>query len=66
MNTLTDWELWAVANEVMQQHGERASVHIAERIGALALAGNGPGVEAWKAVAVRVQSLGPDAAVRLH
>jgi hypothetical protein len=31
---LSDRELWACANEVMRQHGDRAPLFVAERIGA--------------------------------
>ncbi len=55
---MTDWELWACALEVIRQHGEKAPVHIAERVGALALAGDVAGVETWKAIAARVDQLG--------
>lgn len=34
---LNDWQLWACANQVLQNHGENSPLHIAEQIGALAL-----------------------------
>lgn len=54
---LTDWELWACAASVERQHGEKAPRHVAERIGALALAGDVDGVEAWKLIATRLDQL---------
>jgi hypothetical protein len=54
---LSDWELWAVANETIRQQGERAPVFVAERIGALVLAGDAAGVATWKAVATRMAQL---------
>lgn len=54
---LSDRELWACANEVLRQHGDRAPVHVAERIGTLALAGDAAGVEAWKCIAQRLEQL---------
>ncbi|OYW84094.1 MAG: hypothetical protein B7Z20_11510 [Sphingobium sp. 32-64-5] len=54
---LSDWELWACAQQVIKLHGDRAPVAVAERIGALAEAGDGEGVEAWKAIAERVDQL---------
>ena len=54
---LSNWELWACAAEVHRQHGDMAPVVAAERIGALALAGDGDGVAAWKAIALRLQQL---------
>jgi hypothetical protein len=56
---LSEWELWAVANETMRQHGEQAPLFVAERVGALALAGDAAGVATWKAVATRVAQLTP-------
>jgi len=56
--TLTfEKELWACALLVEREHGERAPLWIAERIGALALAGDAAGVERWKAIAACLDSL---------
>ena len=30
---LSDWELWACANQVLKTHGENAPLHVAEQIG---------------------------------
>lgn len=49
--------LWACALAVEKQHGARAPVFVAERIGALALAGDMAGVERWKAIAARMTHL---------
>lgn len=54
---LTDWELWACAHQVCEQHGEQAPVFIAERIGACALAADAAGVATWKAIADRFHHL---------
>jgi hypothetical protein len=54
---ISDREIWACAQQVMRQHGENAPAHIAERIGALALAGDEAGVETWKRIADRVDQL---------
>ncbi|MHA4838145.1 DUF6961 family protein [Sphingopyxis sp. MSC1_008] len=51
--------LWACALAVERQHGARAPVFVAERIGALVLAGDVPGVERWKAIAARMAKLAP-------
>lgn len=51
--------IWACALAVERQHGPRAAVHVAERIGALALQGDAAGVEMWKAIAVRLDALSP-------
>ena len=44
---LSDWELWACANHVLQTHGDKAPLHVAEQIGALALAGDEAGIRTW-------------------
>ncbi len=36
---------------VLKLHGEFAQAHVAERIGALALAGDAAGVERWREIA---------------
>lgn len=41
---LSEWELWACANRVLQTHGEEAALHAAEQIGALVLQGDAEGV----------------------
>ena len=43
--------LWACAIEVQRQHGDMAPRFVAERIGALVLAGDAQGVSRWKAIA---------------
>lgn len=57
MTGLPDWELWACADTVVRQHGPGAPRFVAERIGALVLAGDAAGVATWKAIAPRVHEL---------
>ncbi|QJR05242.1 hypothetical protein HH800_02305 [Sphingobium yanoikuyae] len=54
---LDDWELWACAQQVIQQHKSDAPRHVAIRIGELAAAGDTDGVEAWSEIARRVDQL---------
>lgn len=42
---------------VERQHGDRAGEHIAERITALALAGDDAGVARWLEIAARLDAL---------
>ena len=51
--------LWACAVAIEREHGARAPVFVAERIGALALAGDAAGVDRWKAIAARLAQLMP-------
>lgn len=55
---MTEWELWACAQTVLQRHGDRAPAFVAERIGALALDGDSNGVAAWQGIARRIEQLG--------
>ncbi len=61
MPVLSDWELWACAAQLERQHGERAPLFLAERIGALAISGDDAGVSTWKAIAARLAKLRNDA-----
>lgn len=54
---LQEWELFAAAEHVRKEHGDKAPAFIAERIGALALAGDAAGVATWKAIAARSEAL---------
>lgn len=51
---LTDWELHAVAVTVLRQLGDKAPLHLAERIGVCAMAEDAEGVATWKTVALRM------------
>jgi hypothetical protein len=50
-------ERWAEALAVERQHGAQAPAFIAERIGALALAGDAEGVARWRDIAARLDQL---------
>jgi hypothetical protein len=52
-----DQERWAEAAMVERQHGARAPVFVAERIGALALAGDVAGIARWRDIAERRDKL---------
>lgn len=54
---LSEWELWACANRVLQTHGDNAPFHVAEQIGALALTGDADGVRTWQGIARRIAQL---------
>lgn len=57
MSLTPDQHIWACALAVEKQHGEGAPLFVAERIGALALAGDDEGVAMWKAIANRLDAL---------
>jgi len=60
---LTEWELWACANQVLQTQGENSPLYVAEQIGALVLDGDAQGVATWQEIAKRLHELtGQDAA----
>ena len=50
-------ERWAEALAVQRLHSDHAPRHVAERIGALALCGDQDGVERWRAIARRLDTL---------
>ena len=50
-------ELWACALLVERQHGEGTEAFIAERMRALACAGEMAGVERWRAIAARLDQM---------
>ncbi|OYU34823.1 hypothetical protein [Novosphingobium sp. PASSN1] len=54
---LSDWELWACANEVLKSHGDEAALFVAEQIGALVLVGDNNGIATWQAIARRISEL---------
>lgn len=54
---LSDWELWAVANETLKQHGENASIFAAMRADELLEDGDRDGVKNWLLVIDRIEQL---------
>lgn len=54
---LSDWELWACANQVMKAQGDKVAHYVAEQIGTLALAGDEEGIKTWQAIARRITEL---------
>ena len=62
---LSSWELWACANEVLKTLGDKAPLHVAERLGALALKGDEEGIRTWQEIARRIEALkGPTSATK--
>lgn len=55
---VSDWELWACANELLRQHGAAAAKHTAERCAALKAAGDWDGHRTWVAIGQRLEELG--------
>lgn len=54
---ISDRELWACAQQVLNHHGPDANDFIAERMAALAADGDGAGTRTWLAIAERVDQL---------
>ena len=52
-----DQELWATASMLLRQHGERAPMKVAERIGELAAMDETEGVALWQQLARRLDAL---------
>jgi hypothetical protein len=55
---ISNWELWACANEVLRQYGAGAASHAAERRAALEAAGDEDGRRTWVAIGDRLDELG--------
>lgn len=55
--SLSEWELWACANQVIATHGNDAPTYVAVQIGELALTGDAEGIRTWKAIAARIVEL---------
>ncbi|CCW20136.1 hypothetical protein EBBID32_45070 [Sphingobium indicum BiD32] len=54
---LTDWEIWACAQQVIKQHKAKAPLHCALRVAELATGGDQEGVQTWQAIAAKVDQL---------
>jgi hypothetical protein len=54
---LTEWELWACANQLVEQHGTGAVARVGERIRDLEAAGDVAGHSAWMLILERVIKL---------
>lgn len=52
-----DEERWAEALAVQRMYGERAALHAAERVTALAGVGDQDGIDRWMAIAARLDQL---------
>lgn len=50
-------ERWAEAANVQRLHGDQAPVFVAERLGAMVLAGDMVGLRRWKEIAFRLAQL---------
>src|SRR3546814_15861789 len=58
MSLTREQERWAEALAVHRRHGESAPLFVAERIGALALAGDVAGIRRWRELAARLDQNG--------
>ena len=57
-------ERWTEALAVECRHGDRAHLHVAERVEALALAGDEQGVRRWREIAERLDRLARTEAIQ--
>ena len=57
MPVLSDWELWACANEQLRQHGENAAIFAAMRADELLKSGDQDGVNNWLLIIDRIEQL---------
>jgi hypothetical protein len=54
---LSDWELWACANQLVDQHGRGAITEAGERILAMVAEGDQDGHATWLAILSRMNQL---------
>lgn len=54
---ISDWELWACANEMIRQHGEDAGVHATMKADTLDAEGRIDGAAAWRSILRRIDQL---------
>jgi len=54
---ISDWELWACANECIRQHGADAAIFAAMRADALMQSGDDEGARTWRAIVTRIAKL---------
>lgn len=57
---MTDWEIWACANEMRKQFGDDAPVQAAVRVDAMLEAEDREGYWVWVQILTRICKLGPD------
>lgn len=57
MAGITEWELWACAQQVLTQHQDGADDFVAERIASLQDAGDDTGIATWRAIDQRLKQL---------
>jgi hypothetical protein len=57
MPILSDWELWACANEALKQHGDDAPIFAAMRADALLEKGDQDGAHNWLLIIDRIDQL---------
>ncbi len=58
---LSEWELWACAQQIITAQGENAPRYVAEQLGAVTLAEDLGGIRTWQAIAQRIAELQSDA-----
>lgn len=54
---ISEWELWACANEMIRRYGEDAAIHAAMRADELLEAGEQQGSATWRLITHRVNEL---------
>lgn len=63
---ISDWELWACAQEMIHQHGADAAVRAAMKADALLFDGEREGAAAWQRIVHRINRLEAEPAGPLH
>lgn len=64
--TLSDWELWACANRMIEEHGRDAAIHAGMRADRLFEKGDIDGSATWLEILRRIDSMLTIPAGQLH
>ena len=54
---ISEWELWAVASKLIEQHGDGAYAFAVERLNAIVLVGDEAGLTTWSSIIDRMAQL---------
>ena len=57
MSTITEWELWACANELIRQHGSDAPIHAALKADEMLERNDNAGAKTWQLIVHRMNEL---------
>ena len=54
---ISEWEIWACAEQIVKHEGDGAEVFVRGRIAALSQLEDGAGVATWREISIRLAAL---------